>query len=47
MQEKVLILRNWLGWEGFRLVQTLNDREQEKCKASSGLFKALSEQFKL
>ena len=38
---------NWLGCKGLRFVQTLNDREQEKCKTSSDLFEVLSEKFKL
>ena len=32
---------------GSRYVQTLNDREQEKSKASSGMFEVLDEKFKL
>ena len=37
--ERVPIILNWLGWEGLRFVQTLNDEEQEKCRTSTGLFK--------
>ena len=43
----MLVIMNWLGYKGLRLVQTLNDREQEKCKTSSGLFEVLNEEFKL
>ena len=37
---------NWLGHENLRFVQTLNNKEKEKCKTSSGLFYILSEKFK-
>ena len=29
-----MIIMNWLGCKGFRPVQTLNDRDQEKCKTN-------------
>ena len=32
----------WLGHEGFRFVYVPKDKEQEKCKTSSGLFEVLS-----
>ena len=32
--EKVSIIMNWLGCEGFRFVQTLTDSEEKKCKTS-------------
>ena len=37
---------NWLGCEGLRFVQTLNDEEQAKCKTSSELLGVLSDKFK-
>ena len=37
---------NWLGCEGLRFVQTLNDEEEEKCKTSSGLFEVLNGEFR-
>ena len=45
--EEVTMIMKWLGLEGLRFVQTLNDREQEKCKTSSGLFEVLSEKLRL
>ena len=36
---------NWLGHEGLRPVQTLNDKEKVKCKTSYGLFEVLSDKF--
>ena len=44
--EQVSIKMSWPRCEGFRLVQTLNDGEKEKCKTSSGLFEVLNEKFK-
>ena len=37
---------NWLGHDGLRFIQTLMDKDQEKCKSSSGLFKVLSVKLK-
>ena len=44
--EHVLIVLNWLGWEGLSFVQTLNDEEQVKCRTSMGLLEVFSEKFK-
>ena len=44
--ENVPIIMNCLGHKGLRLVQTLNDWEQEKCKTGSGLLEGLNEKFK-
>ena len=44
--KKILVILSWLGHEGLRFVQMLNHEEQEKCKASKGTFKILSEKFK-
>ena len=38
---------NWLGHEGLRFVQILNERENGKGKTCAGLFEVLSEKFKL
>ena len=37
---------NWLGREGLRFIQTLNDKEQEKHRAGIELFRVLSDKFK-
>ena len=44
--EMNLIILNCLGWEGLRLVQTLNKEELEGCLASIRLFEVLNEKFK-
>ena len=44
--DRVPIILNWLGHEGFRFVQMLNNEEQEKYKTSTGIFKILSDKFK-
>ena len=38
---------NWLGCEGLRLMQALNDTEQENCRTSTWLFEVFIENFKL
>ena len=38
---RVPIILNWLGWEGLRFMQTLDEEEQEKCRTIMGLFKVL------
>ena len=42
----VPIIMNGLGLEGLRLVQTLNDKEQEKYRTGMEFFQGLSEKFK-
>ena len=37
---------NWLGSDGLRLMQTLNDSEEEKSRTSAGLFEVFDEKFK-
>ena len=45
--EKVPIIRNWLGHKGLRFVETLNGKKQEKCQTCFGLLKVLSAKFKM
>ena len=40
------IIMNWLGCEGLRLVQALNDETKRKCTTNAELFETLSEKFK-
>ena len=45
-EEKVPIMKNWLGREGPQLVKTFMNTEKEECKMAKGLFLTLSQQFK-
>ena len=45
--ERVLIILNWLGWEGLGFVQTLKKEKQDKYRTNTGLFEVLGEKFKL
>ena len=40
--ERVPIIMKWLGQEGFRFMQILSDKEKEKCRTCTGLFKVLT-----
>ena len=42
----MLLIMNWLGHQVPRLMQTLNDSKQEKCKISAGMLEVLNEKFK-
>ena len=44
--KSVPIILNWIGQEGVRFMQTLNDKEQGNCRTSAGLFELLSDKFK-
>ena len=41
--KRVPRILKWLGREGLRFMQTLNEEEQERCRTSMGLFKVLSD----
>ena len=45
--KKFQVLSAWLGHVGLRFMQTLNDTEQQKCRASAELLDMFSEKFKL
>ena len=41
------IILKWLGYDGLRFTQTLNDTEQEICRTSTGQFEVPSKKFSL
>ena len=41
-EEKVLVIKNWLGSEGLPLIKTFTNEEKEKCKTSKGLCSVFS-----
>ena len=43
-EEKVPVIKNWLDWEGLKLINTFTN---EKCKMAKGLFSVLSDNFRL
>ena len=45
-EDKVFIIKNWLGREGLQLIQAFTNSEKEACKTEEGLFATLSEKFK-
>ena len=45
-EEKVPILKNWLGREGLQLIQTFTSSEKDACNTAEGLFSSLSKNFK-
>ena len=40
IQERTLVLKNLLGWEGLLLMETFMQEEKQKCKTTKGLFSA-------
>ena len=45
-EERIPGIKNWLGWEGLLLMETLTQEEKEKCRNTKGLFSMLSIRFK-
>ena len=45
-EEKVPIIKNWLGRGGLQLIQTFTKYEKEAWKKVEGLFSTLSKKFK-
>ena len=45
-EEKVPIIKNWLGREGLQFIHTLTNAEKETCKSTTGLFNVLKEKFR-
>ena len=46
-EERVPIIKNWLGREDLQLKKTFINAEKETCKTGRGLIFTLSEKFKL
>ena len=46
-EEEVPIIKNWLGREGLRFIQTFTNNWKETCKTVKELFSPFSEKFKL
>ena len=44
--EKVHIIKNWLGWEGLQFTQTVTNAEKDTCKMQQDCFNVLKEKFK-
>ena len=45
-EERVLVIKNWLGQEGLLLMETFKLEEKEKCKTTKGLLSVLGNRFK-
>ena len=46
-EDRISVIKNWLGLEGLLLMETFMQEEKEKCKTTKGLFSILSNRFKL
>ena len=46
-EEKVPIIKKWLGRNSSHFIQTFTNFEKEACKTAEGLFKMFGETFKL
>ena len=44
---KLAVVKNWLGRKGLQYLETLTTAEKEMCNTLQGLFKTLSNKFKL
>ena len=40
-EEKVLVIKNWLGREGWQLKKTFTNEKKENCNTAKGLFSVL------
>ena len=40
-EEKVPVIKNWLGREGLQFIQTVINIEKEACKGATGMFNTL------
>ena len=45
-EEKIPVIKNWLGREGEQLVKAFSNEEKEICKRAKRLFSILSQKFK-
>ena len=45
--DKLAVAKNWLGRKGLQYLETLTTAEKETCNTLEGLFKTLSNKFKL
>ena len=46
IEDKVPIIKNWLGREGLQLINTFTNSDKETCKTAEGLISLLGEKFK-
>ena len=46
IEEKVQVLKNWIGMESLQLIKTFTHEEKEKCKIVKGFILVLSNKFK-
>ena len=44
-EEKVSVIKNWLGWEGLLFIEMFMQEEKEKPKTRKALFSVLSNKF--
>ena len=44
-EDKVTIIKNWLGQEGLQFIQTLTITGKDTCKNATGLFNVLKEKL--
>ena len=45
--ERVSIIKNWLGSQGLKLLETLTKAEWDACSEEEGLFEILNNKFRL
>ena len=45
-EEKIPVIKNWLGRRGLQLIKTFTKKGKEKCKMPKGLFPVLSHKLK-
>ena len=46
-EEKVSIIKNWLGREDLQFIQTLTKAEKEACKSATALFSVLKRKIQV
>ena len=43
--EKIVIIKNWLVWQGIHIIETIMQADQELCNTVDGLFENLNKKF--
>ena len=46
-EQRTPVIKNWLGWEGLLLMETVKEEEKKKCKTTKGSLSVLSYRFRL